>query len=67
MAEEFQTRRGRPRKGNTEPKAPAYVKFSTSLPPDIYERLQRYCDDEEREKAWCLKKAIDPWLKEKGY
>lgn len=67
MAEEFQTRRGRPRKGNTEPKAPAYVKFSTSLPPDIYERLQRYCDDEEREKAWCLKKAVDLWLKEKGY
>lgn len=66
MSEEFKTRRGRPRKGDEE-KVRNFVKFSTSLPPDIYARLQKYCDDEEREKAWCLKKAVDLWLKEKGY
>lgn len=57
--------RGRPPFGS-EPK-PHVVKFSMSLPPDLYERLQRYCDDEERDKAWVVRKAIEPWLTEKGY
>lgn len=63
--EERRTMRGRPRLG--DPPQPHVIKFSTSLPPDIYERLERYCADEERDKAWCLKKAIDKWLQEKGY
>ena len=62
--EERRTLRGRPRLGSS---APHVIKFSTSLPPDLYERLERYCADEERDKAWCLKKAIEKWLSEKGY
>jgi predicted DNA-binding protein len=50
-----------------DPPQPHVIKFSTSLPPDIYQRLERYCADEERDKAWCLKKAIEKWLTEKGY
>ena len=61
--EDTRPHRGIPRMGEDR----RFVKFSTSLPPDIYERLQRYCDDEEREKSWVLKKAADAWLKEKGY
>ena len=63
--DEPRTNRGRPRMG--EPKKPSVIKFSTSLPPDLYERLSRYCEDEERDKAWVIKKALDPWLTEKGY
>lgn len=62
---EPRTRRGRPPLGSPNPNLA--VKFSTSLPPDIYERLDRYCKAEERDKSYALKKALDPWLKERGY
>lgn len=65
MAEK-ETRRGRPRLGE-EDKREHYVKFSCSLPPDVNARLERYCADEERSKAWALAKAIVPWLEERGY
>lgn len=59
------TKRGRPRLG--EPNPNKAVKFNTSCPPDLYERLDRYCKDNEREKSYALRKALDPWLKEQGY
>ena len=62
---EPRTKRGRPPLGAPNPNLA--VKFSTSLPPDIYERLDRYCKAEERDKSYALKKALDPWLKERGY
>lgn len=65
MSEEPRTNRGRPRLG--EPSKPKVVKFSTSLPPDVYERLEKFCEDDERDKAWAIKKALDAWLTEKGY
>ena len=64
MAEK-QSQRGRPRFGS-EPK-PKHVKFGTNMPPDLLERLDKYCTDEERSKAWALSKAIIPWLEERGY
>ena len=57
-------KRGRPRYGEDREKV---VKFSCSLPPDVYDRLEKYCQDEERSKAWALSKAIIPWLEERGY
>lgn len=65
MAEK-ESRRGRPRFGEEE-KREHFVKFSCTLPPDIYERLDKFCQDEERSKAWALTKAIIPWLEERGY
>ena len=62
---EGKTDRGRPRYGD-EPK-PKFVKFGISMPPDLYDRLEKYCEDEERSKAWVLNKAIIPWLEERGY
>jgi len=61
---ERDTRRGRPRYGEDKEK---FVKFSCTLPPDVYARLDKYCTDEERSKAWALSKAIIPWLEERGY
>ena len=64
MPEEKRTNRGRPRLGTHTTKV---VKFSTSLPPDLYARLMKYCEDDEREKSYAIKKALDPWLSERGY
>lgn len=63
--DEPRTNRGRPRYG--DPKKPKVVKFSMSLPPDLYERLCKYCDDDERDKSYAIRKALEPWLKERGY
>lgn len=60
-----ETLRGRPPYGS-EPKEHV-VKFSTSLPPDLYERLEKYCADDERDKAYAIRKALDVWLEGKGY
>lgn len=65
MPEEKRTMRGRPRYG--DPAREKVVKFSTSLPPDIYARLEAYCTAEEREKSFAIKKALDVWLKERGF
>ena len=62
---ERDTKRGRPPFGR-EP-APKVVPFSTSLPPELYDRLEKYCADEERAKAWVITKAVDLWLTGKGY
>ena len=59
------TLRGRPRLG--QPNPDKCVKFNMSLPPDLYARLVRYCEEDEREKSYAVRKALDPWLREKGY
>ena len=57
--------RGRPRLGSPNPNRA--VKFNTSMPPELFARLDKYCKDNEREKSYALRKALDPWLKEQGY
>lgn len=44
-----------------------FEKFQITLPPSIVERLEKYMKDEERPRSWCIQKALDLWLKEKGY
>ena len=65
MDDDKRTMRGRPRYG--DPVREKVIKFSTSLPPDVYARLEKYCDAEEREKSFAIKKALDAWLKERGF
>ena len=43
------------------------VRFNITLPPSLVERFEKYCEDEERAKSWCIQKALDKWLAEKGY
>jgi predicted transcriptional regulator len=38
-----------------------------TLTPSISERVDKYCKDEERARSWVIQKAIDEWLKKKGY
>ena len=44
-----------------------YVRYNISLPPSLSERLEKYRIDEERPRSWIIQKALDEWLKERGY
>ena len=33
----------------------------------LLERLDKYCADDERSRSWAIQKAVDLFLKEKGY
>lgn len=57
-------KRGRPEFGT---KQTLYVKFNISIPPEVAARLEKYCEDDERAKSWVVSKALDQWLKGKGY
>lgn len=56
---------GRPLLGT--PPEPRYERLNLTIPPDINERLNKYCEDEERARSWVTQKALDAWLKERGY
>ena len=44
-----------------------YVRINVTMPPELQSRLVNYCDQEERPASWCVQKALDEWLTEKGY
>ena len=44
-----------------------YENHRYTCPPDLYARLAKYCDDEERAHSWVIQKALDKWLSERGY
>ena len=41
--------------------------YHISLPNSLIERLEKYMKEEERPRSWCIQKALDEWLKKKGY
>lgn len=56
---------GRSRKGEEEQ---GYVRLNITIQPSLLERLEKFQKDEEREnRSWCVQKALDEWLKRKGY
>lgn len=44
-----------------------YQRVNATIEPSVYDRLERYCADEERARSWVIQKALDQWLKSKGY
>lgn len=44
-----------------------YIPHNITLPPSIENRVVKYCQEEERPLSWCIQKALDEWLKKKGY
>lgn len=44
-----------------------FVTHNISLPPSIEERLEKYRKDEDRPRSWVIQKALDEWLKKRGY
>lgn len=55
---------GRSQRGEEEL---GYVVRNISLPPSIDQRLEKYRTEEERPRSWVIQKALDEWLKKKGY
>lgn len=43
-----------------------FIRSSLTLPPELYKRLEAYCNKEERSISWCVQKALDKWLEERG-
>ena len=43
------------------------LRVNISMPPSLIQRLDKYCDEEERARSWAIQKAVDDWLKKKGY
>jgi len=44
-----------------------YQKVNVTFPPSLLKRLDRYMKAEERPRSWIIQKAVDEWLKERGY
>lgn len=44
-----------------------FKNFNITLPPSIVERLEKFMKDEERPRSWVIQKALDEWLRKKGY
>ena len=44
-----------------------YVKVNVTMPPSMIKRLDKYMNEEERSRSWIIQKAVDEWLKERGY
>ena len=41
--------------------------YNISLPPSIIERLEKYMQEEDRGRSWTIQRALDEYLKRKGY
>ena len=44
-----------------------YLRTNISIPPSLFNRLEKYRKAEDRPRSWVIQKAIDEWLKKKGY
>ena len=56
---------GRPRYGT--PRTTHCERINVTLPDSMIERLDRYCEEEERAKSWVINKALEEWFESKGY
>lgn len=44
-----------------------FERFNISLPPSIIERLKKFMEDEDRGRSWTIQRALDEYLKARGY
>jgi hypothetical protein len=44
-----------------------YQRVNTTIEPSVFERLEKFCADEERARSWVIQKALDYYLSSKGY
>ncbi len=56
---------GRPR--YVTPRDVKCERINVTLPQTLIDRLERYCEEEERAKSWVIQKALDQWFESKGY
>lgn len=44
-----------------------FQRVNTTIDPETFDRLEKYCAEEERARSWVIQKALDKWLTEHGY
>lgn len=44
-----------------------FVRHNITILPSLNERLNKYMEQEERPRSWTIQKALDEFLKERGY
>jgi len=44
-----------------------FTDLHISLPNSIRERLERFMKEEDRNRSWVIQRALDEWLKKRGY
>jgi len=44
-----------------------FQKVNVTIDPETFERLEKYCADNERARSWVIQKAVSDWLTSKGY
>jgi len=44
-----------------------FERFNITLPPSIVERLKKFMDEEDRGRSWTIQRALDEFLKQRGY
>ena len=44
-----------------------YLRVNISMPPSLIKRLDKYMKEEDRNRSWCIQKAVDEWLKNRNY
>ena len=44
-----------------------YLRVNVSMPPSLMKRLDKFMKAEDRPRSWVIQKAVDEWLKDKGY
>lgn len=53
---------GRPSKKDVESHE-TFRRVNVSLPKDVCEKLDTFCDKTERARSWVIKKAVEDYLK----
>ena len=44
-----------------------FQKVNVTIDPETFERLEKFCADNERARSWVIQKAVSDWLTSKGY
>lgn len=44
-----------------------YKRINISLPPELYARLDKFSQKEDRAKSWIIKKALEEYVTKKGF
>lgn len=49
-----------------KPDSEKAIRINTSLPPELYKRVAKFCSEEDRSYAWIVQKALIEYLDKRG-
>ena len=44
-----------------------YIKYNITLPPSLVERLEKFMEEEDRNRSWTIQQALKEYLEKRGY